>query len=103
MVLPEPVALSELDEPTVQRIKQLPKDVGVMLVTVGVAGFVLPGIVGVHALIAGGLVLWPGAFNRLDDWFARRTPGWHHLGMQQIGRFLDDLERRYPPNVDQPH
>jgi hypothetical protein len=87
---------SAFDEPTVERIKQLPKEVGVLLLSVGVVGFVLPGMIGVPALMAGGLVLWPRAFNGLENWFARRSPALHHRGMQQMRRFLDDLERRYP-------
>ena len=89
----------EPDEATVQRIKRLPKELGVMLISVGVAGFILPGVMGTPALIAGGLVLWPGAFGRLENWFARRKPELHRQGMKQIGRFLDDLERRYPPTA----
>ena len=89
----------EPDEATVERIKQLPRELGVMLISVGVAGFVLPGVLGTPALIAGGLVLWPGAFGRLENWFARRKPELHRQGMKQIARFLDDLERRYPQSA----
>jgi hypothetical protein len=67
-----------------------------MLVTVGAVGWVLPGVAGAPALLAGGLVLWPRSFGRLESWFERRFPKLHQQSMQQIGRYLDDLERRYP-------
>jgi hypothetical protein len=78
------------------RIKDLPREVGVMLFTVGVLGFVLPGVVGTPAMIAGGLVLWPKAFNKVDNWFERRFPKIHKQSLYQINRYLNDLEMRYP-------
>jgi hypothetical protein len=84
------------DESAVRRIKDLPREFGVMLVSVGVLGVVLPGLVGAPVLVAGGLLLWPGTFGGLEEWLRRRNPGLYHQGMQQLGRFLDDLERRYP-------
>ena len=78
-----------------QKIRELPKDVGVMLVAVGACGMVLPGMVGGPAILAGGLALWPKAFNRVDSWFGRTFPKAHREGMRQIGRYLDDLDRRY--------
>ena len=79
----------------VKRIKELPKEIGVMLITAGFVGLILPGP-GTPALIAGGLALWPKAFDKLDSWLARRHPTTHHESMKQIDRFLDNLERRYP-------
>jgi hypothetical protein len=84
------------DPAPASRIKELPREVGVMLVSVGVLGFVLPGIMGTPALVAGGLVLWPGAFGAMDQWLRRRNPVLYDRGMQQLGRFLDDFESRYP-------
>ena len=77
------------------KIKPVPKEVGVMLITAGIVGFVLPGP-GTPAIIAGGLALWPGAFGKLESWLERLNPGLHRQGVQQINRFLDDLEKRYP-------
>ncbi|MGP0062217.1 MAG: hypothetical protein ACLQGP_01275 [Isosphaeraceae bacterium] len=93
---PIPDETRAADESTVRRIKHLPKEVGVMLVSVGALGIVLPGMLGTPAIIAGGLVLWPGTFGGLEDWLRRRNPSLYHRGMKQLGRFLDDLERRYP-------
>jgi hypothetical protein len=67
-----------------------------MLVSVGTLGVVMPGIMGAPAIIAGGLVLWPRTFGRVESWFERRYPKLHHEGMRQIGRYLSDLEKRYP-------
>jgi Putative transmembrane protein (PGPGW) len=83
------------EESEIQRIKELPKEVGVMLITAGIVGVILPGP-GTPAIIAGGLALWPAAFGRLESWLERRHPEVHRQSMKQIGRFLDDLESRYP-------
>jgi hypothetical protein len=90
------------DESTVRRIKDLPREFGVMLVSIGALGVVLPGMMGAPALVAGGLVLWPGTFGGLEEWIRRRNPDLYHRGMQQLGRFLDDLERRYPQSSSRP-
>ena len=84
-----------LDETRLSKIKDLPKEIGVMLLTAGVVGFILPGP-GAPAIIAGGLVLWPEAFGRLESWLERFHPQVHREGVRQINRFLDDLEKRYP-------
>ena len=72
-----------------------PRDLGVMLVSAGVIGVVLPGP-GVPALVAGGLILWPEAFGRVERWLQKRFPDTHRKGIGHINRFLTDLERRYP-------
>jgi hypothetical protein len=78
------------------RLEDLPKELGVLLASVGVLGVVSPGIAGAPALIAGGLVLWPKTFGKVEDWFQCRFPLAHRESMKQVGRFLDDLQRRYP-------
>ena len=82
----------------VDKIKELPKELGVMLVTAGIVGFILPGP-GTPAIIAGGLVLWPKAFGKLESWLERAHPKVHREGMQQINRFLNDLKKRYPDST----
>jgi hypothetical protein len=82
--------VAELD-----RIKELPKELGVMLLTAGIVGFILPGP-GTPAIIAGGLALWPEAFGKLESWLERSHPNVHRQGVRQINRFLNDLEKRYP-------
>lgn len=87
---------SRPDDPAARRIRALPKELGVMLVSVGVLGVALPGLMGAPALVAGGLVLWPGTFGPVDRWLRRQNPDLYERGMKQLDRFLDDLERRYP-------
>jgi hypothetical protein len=97
---PEPDAiLTPEEEAELRRIKDLPKEVGVMLITVGVLGFVLPGVVGAPAAIAGGLVLWPKTFEKVENWFERRYPRIHKQSLYQINRYLNDLESRYPEST----
>ncbi len=86
---------SEPDD--LERIRALPKEVGALLVVAGVGGLVLPGPFGTPFLVLGGLVLWPRAFGRVENYLRRRFPKVHHEGLRHINRFLDDLDRRYPP------
>ncbi|QEH32374.1 hypothetical protein OJF2_08440 [Aquisphaera giovannonii] len=83
-------------EPESSRLAELPREAGVMLVAVGVLGFVMPAIAGIPALMAGGLVLWPRTFRPVERWVAGRFPATYREGMRQMDRYLDDLERRYP-------
>jgi hypothetical protein len=76
-------------EQTTLRIEQLPKEAGWLLITAGVVGLVVPGVLGTPFLLAGAVVLTPGGSRFLSRWAG-------HAAMRQIGRFLDDLERRYP-------
>ena len=89
---PDQIALEQAD---LNKIKELPKEVGVMLITAGILGLILPGP-GTPAIIAGGLALWPEAFGKLESWLQRHHPGVHQQGLKQISRFLNDLENRYP-------
>jgi len=90
-----PVA-ADRPEPLTYRLEDLPKELGVLLTSVGIMGLILPGIAGAPALIAGGLVLWPKKFRKVENWFESHYPISHRTSMQQVGRFLGDLERRYP-------
>ncbi len=79
-----------------ERIGQLPREVGVLLLVAGVGGILLPGPVGSPFLLLGAVTLWPRLFSRAEIWFQKQFPGMHRSGTRQIKRFLDDLERRYP-------
>jgi len=87
---------SEQDRPRVERIEQLPRDVGWLLFGVGFVGFVAPGVFGLPFMVAGGMILWPKTTSRLQGLLGRRSPQAMNAGIKQIARFLDDLERRYP-------
>jgi hypothetical protein len=84
-------------EPLAERISKLPRDVGWMLFGVGFAGFVAPGIFGLPFMAAGGLILWPRTTRRLQGFLGKKAPEKAmSIGMKQIVRFIDDLDRRYP-------
>jgi hypothetical protein len=92
-VHPDPINAPEL---IAYRLEDLPRELGVLLISVGVLGIALPGIAGAPAFLAGGLVLWPKSFGKIEDWFYHRFPETHRSSMKQVGRFLGDLQRRYP-------
>jgi hypothetical protein len=85
--------------PDIHHLGRLPPEIGALLMVVGIAGLLLPGPVGSPFFIAGGVALWPAAFGRVENWFQRRFPVVHRTGMEQIVRYLDDLERRYPGSL----
>jgi uncharacterized membrane protein YbaN (DUF454 family) len=84
------------DRAEVERIRAMPKEVGVLLIVAGIGGLLLPGPIGTPFLVLGGVMLWPRAFQQLEIFLETRFPKLHHQGMRQIKRFVDDLEHRYP-------
>ena len=76
-------------ELTPVRVEQLPREAGWLLITIGVVGLLVPGVLGTPFLLAGFVVLAPSGSKLLTRWAG-------HSAMRQVGRFLDDLERRYP-------
>jgi hypothetical protein len=82
------------------RLQSQPKDLGYLLLTAGAIGFVLPGP-GTPAIVAGGLILWPSGFRRVEGWFQRRFPDLHKQGIAQLNRYLNDLESRYPGSTNE--
>jgi len=89
---PEP----DEDEAVVQRVEHLNRSVGWLLISAGVVGMIVPGVLGTPFLIMGGLVLWPGNHKKVERWRQGHSPKVFHGAMKQINRFLDDLEKRYP-------
>ena len=79
-----------------ERLLAMPRDVGWLMVSIGVMGVALPGIVGTPALLAGGLMLWPKGFRAVNSWVRKRFPKTHEHGVEQLIRYLDDMEHRYP-------
>jgi hypothetical protein len=97
--------LSDNDQPSgteakvpddLPEIRALPREVGVLLMIVGIGGLLTPGPVGSPFLIMGGVVLWPRLFARVESAFERKFPTAHRQSMKQLHRFINDLERRYP-------
>lgn len=90
----------ELDEDTVKRIERLPRDVGWLLITAGLVGVIVPGVLGVPFLVLGGLVVTPVTSRRAERWLSGHSPKMFKGSVRQINRFLDDLETRYPRQAD---
>jgi len=86
------------DDAVVERVGKLEHEVGWVLVTAGVIGMIVPGILGTPFLVMGAFALWPGNRKRVEKWRQGHSPKIFHGSMKQINRFLDDLERRYPRN-----
>ena len=84
------------DEEVVERVEHLNRGVGWVLISAGIVGMVVPGVLGTPFLIMGGLALWPGNRKRVERWRQGHSPKVFHGAMKQINRFLDDLEKRYP-------
>jgi hypothetical protein len=85
-----------VDHATAERLQKLPHDIGWLLVTAGVVGVVMPGVLGVPFLLLGGLILTPVTNRHAERWLSGHGPKVMKGSMRQINRFLDDLERRYP-------
>jgi hypothetical protein len=83
-------------ELAVQRIKRFPKELGWLMVYVGILGIALPGVVGLPLLVAGGTVLAPKGRDLLSRWVARNPGRFVRASLKQIVRLADDIERRYP-------
>jgi hypothetical protein len=88
--------LPDEDEAVVERVEHLNRSVGWVLISAGVVGIIVPGVLGTPFLIMGALALWPGNHKRVERWRQGHSPKMFHGAMRQINRFLDDLERRYP-------
>jgi len=86
-----------IDEQLMRRIENLPREAGWALITAGVIGVIAPGIVGWPFVVAGAFVLAPDGPRRLSRWAGRKPRKFAHSALRQICRFVDDLERRYPP------
>jgi hypothetical protein len=89
--------ITAADTATIQKVAELPHEVGWLLVYLGVLGLVVPGVIGFPFLIAGGAVLTPGGPARFSQWAARKPRPITYIGLRQIARMIDDLDRRYPP------
>lgn len=80
---------------TIRRIQGLPPSVGFVLMGAGVVGVIIPGPIGAPLFIAGGLVLAPKVFSKVDAFVKRRFPNVHQQGIQAVDRFLSDFENRF--------
>jgi len=96
LALEKSLVAMNLDQDTIQRIERLPRDIGWLLVTAGMVGIVMPGVLGLPFLVLGGLVIMPVTSRHAEHWLSGHSPSIFKGSVKQINRFLDDLERRYP-------
>ena len=82
----------------VDRVKHLNRNMGWMLISAGLVGIVIPGVIGTPFVILGSLVLWPGNQKLLDKWRRNHRSRFVDAALRQVDRYLDDIERRYPTN-----
>lgn len=79
-------------------LRELPPEVAVMLMVIGILGIILPGPTGTPLFVAGASAFAPGLCRPMERWFRKRFPMIYREGRGQLDRFLDDLDRRYPTN-----
>jgi len=89
--------MSADDLEVVRRVAHLPPDLRWLLLYLGVLGLVVPGVIGFPFLIAGGAMMTQSGPAWFSRWASRRQRPMVSLGLRQILRMIDDLERRYPP------
>ncbi len=82
----------------VDRVKHLNRNMGWVLISAGLVGIVIPGVIGTPFVILGSLVLWPGSQKLLDKWRRNHRSRFVNAALRQVDRYLDDIERRYPAN-----
>ena len=63
---------SDFEKESMTRLRKLPAEIGVLMIVVGIAGIILPGPVGSPFLVAGGIILWPAGFRKMELWMHRR-------------------------------
>ncbi len=95
---PEEEFANSGDQNSSELLGKLPPEIGMLLVISGVAGVLLPGLVGTPLLIAGGVSIWPKTFEPIERWFSRKFPSVHKEGVIQIKEFISDLHKRFPDN-----
>lgn len=78
------------------RLRSTPPQVGAILITVGVAGVILPGPIGLPFVVAGCFVLWPKTVDGMEWLVRKRFPKVYHYSLEFIERYFDDLDRRFP-------
>jgi hypothetical protein len=76
--------------------ERLTPEVGWMMIGVGVLGVILPGLPGAPFFLVGGAVLVPGGKRRIARWMEDRPGPIRRRSLKIIGRFMDDLDARYP-------
>ena len=90
------LALQPEDAELLQRIGELPQDVGWLFVYMGVLGVIVPGIPGLPFFLAAAAILTPNGPKHLSRWVGAKPSPIVRGSLKQIVRFVDDLDARYP-------
>lgn len=82
-------------------IRHAPREMGVILVSLGTAGILIPGPFppGTLFILAGVVFLYPQCLGKPGSWFRRRFPAVYDGLTGSIERFRNDLEFRYPGSL----
>jgi len=94
----EDIRSGSSENAVVDRVKHLSRNMGWVLISAGLVGIVIPGVIGTPFVILGSLVLWPGNQKLLDKWRRNHRSRFVDVALRQVDRYLDDIERRYPAN-----
>lgn len=78
------------------KVEDISPELGWLLIGAGIIGIIAPGIPGAPFLVVGGMVLVPGGKKRLSRWVGDNPPKFVRESLGQLGRFVNDLESRYP-------
>ena len=82
------------------RLTEMSNEVAWLLVGAGVAGIILPGVLGTPFFVVGVLVLLPGRAARIERWRQKySSSSGMNLALKQINRFLDDIDKKYPRRI----
>jgi hypothetical protein len=84
-----------------RKVEGLPKDMGVVLIGLGVVGIAIPGPIppGASFVLLGVLFLRPGLIAKLAGSLARRFPRVFRFLIGFVDDLRTDLGRRYPNSV----
>ena len=73
-----------------------PREMGVLLVALGISELIPPEPIGMVLVVLGGLVFWLRGCRAVDGWLRRNLPKTHSGYTKFLDRFAADMERRYP-------
>ena len=81
-----------------ETIGSLPKDLAVMLISLGVVGVAIPGPIppGVSFILLGTVILWPNMLVRTGGPLAQRFPRVFRMLINFADDLHEGLDRRYP-------
>ncbi len=96
-----PSAPAPLHLELARKVEGLPRDLGVVLIGLGVVGVAIPGPIppGASFVVLGVLFLRPGLLAKLAGPLASRFPNLFRFLIAFVDDLRTDLERRYPSSV----